>query len=315
MLLAMFVFCFIACIAFRTNVANAASPKASVTLEFTDGTQKKWNGKTKINTKKKKLAYVYFGNTISSEVTDATLIEQLDNTKFDNSGYTTVSGNTYYRKADGYYDYELDEDIFLGYTYYSNKPIKWRVLSYSKKNTFLVSENILSSNYLYGGFYDENGNKYVYSWEKSSIRDWLNGEFYTSSFNTAEQNLIKTTKVKNKNNPIYGTSGGKTTKDKIFLLSYEDVVNTKYGFNAQDQAYDVNRRASEVYADNNYNIDWNATKDYKNASTWWLRTPGYNTKNVMRVQDTGIIHLEGVDCGNYQGIRPALYVNLSSVVK
>ena len=56
-------------------------------------------------------------------------------------------------------------------------------------------------------------------WATCTLRKWLNGEFYDTAFNEEEKGLIALTKVKNADNPKYGTDGGKDTEDRVFLLS------------------------------------------------------------------------------------------------
>lgn len=61
------------------------------------------------------------------------------------------------------------------------------------------------------------------TWEQSSLRQWLNTEFLEQNFSEEEQQRILTTQIENKDNPVYGTSGGNDTSDKVFLLSAEEV--------------------------------------------------------------------------------------------
>lgn len=68
------------------------------------------------------------------------------------------------------------------------------------------------------------------TWEYSTIRSWLNGDFINSAFSSNEQMAIKTTNLKNDDNPEYGTMGGNDTEDRIFLLSIDEAKNENYGF-------------------------------------------------------------------------------------
>ena len=60
-------------------------------------------------------------------------------------------------------------------------------------------------------------------WESSTLRQWLNGDFYQKYFTENEKRSILTTHLQNSNNPLYNTNGGSDTDDKIFLLSIEDI--------------------------------------------------------------------------------------------
>ena len=62
------------------------------------------------------------------------------------------------------------------------------------------------------------------SWEKCTLRHYLNGAFYNYKFSKEEKLRIVETMIPNNNNPWLGTSGGNATNDKVFLLSIEEVV-------------------------------------------------------------------------------------------
>lgn len=61
------------------------------------------------------------------------------------------------------------------------------------------------------------------TWETCSLRKYLNEEYY-NTFGPELRKYILETEVINNDNPAYGTSGGNTTRDKIFLLSSEEAL-------------------------------------------------------------------------------------------
>ena len=89
----------------------------------------------------------------------------------------------------------------------------------------------------------------IITWEKCTLRAYLNGEFY-NKFNDLEKRLILDTTVFNNENPEFGTGGGNNTADKIFLLSI-------------DEANRYFCRDSERIATYQDSVRW-----------WWLRSPG-----------------------------------------
>lgn len=96
------------------------------------------------------------------------------------------------------------------------------------------------------------------SWEKSTLRKWLNKKFMNRAFSSSEQEAIRTTKVINEDNYYYKTDGGNDTLDKIYLLSLSETDEEKeYGFT---DSYGMTIKYSN-YAD---------LCDYQ---YWWLRTP------------------------------------------
>jgi tetratricopeptide (TPR) repeat protein len=60
------------------------------------------------------------------------------------------------------------------------------------------------------------------TWEKSTLRQWLNSEYLDKTFSEAERNQIVLADIKNDDNANYKTDGGNDTQDYIFLLSMEE---------------------------------------------------------------------------------------------
>jgi len=61
------------------------------------------------------------------------------------------------------------------------------------------------------------------TWEHCNLRRYLNGEFY-DRFTDAEKSRIIKTKLTDRNNPWHGTKWGNLTFDKVFLLSYDEII-------------------------------------------------------------------------------------------
>ena len=108
--------------------------------------------------------------------------------------------------------------------------------------------------------------------------------------------LIALTKVKNADNPKYGTEGGKDTEDHVFLLSLGEAE--KYFEDDED------RRAFPT----EYAIARNVWVREKTGTVWWwLRSPGPNSCYAAGVDPDGSLG----DCGHYvdrnwHAARPAL---------
>ena len=121
---------------------------------------------------------------------------------------------------------------------YNADPVKWRVLANDENSSgkllLLADKNLDVKPY--------NSSYTSITWEKSTIRSWLNGyganennygtdyssdNFIDTAFSSNEQSAIAETHVYNATqsdgssnpNPSYSTSGGNNTTDKIFLLS------------------------------------------------------------------------------------------------
>lgn len=66
---------------------------------------------------------------------------------------------------------------------YKGKAVKWRILSKSNDNMFVISEKILCDK-----IFSENGSN---NWGDSYLRKWLNNDFYNRVFNDEEQEYIE----------------------------------------------------------------------------------------------------------------------------
>lgn len=132
-----------------------------------------------------------------------------------------------------------DENGFNTSTLYFFKfeSIQWKVLSVNNNNALLFSNVILDSqNYYYeiSGSRTIDGNTvYPNNYKESSIRTWLNDNFYNSAFTSTEKSCIETTTVDNSTSSVLSTGANfvcDNTNDNVFLLSYADLINSDYGF-------------------------------------------------------------------------------------
>ena len=187
---------------------------------------------------------------------------------------------------------------------YNTDPIKWRVLANntSSKQLFLLSDQALDT----VPYHTE---KEDVTWEKSTIRSWLNETFYKAAFNSSEQGMIKSTKVTADANPEYDTDPGNDTTDKVFLLS----INEGNKYFSSDEArrcvpteYAIEQGA---WTSDSYTVDGKAT------CWWWLRSPGGYSDNAAIVDIGGDVDYDGrnVDL-DYICVRPAFNLNLESVI-
>lgn len=172
--------------------------------------------------------------------------------------------------------------------YFKYEPIKWRVIKCENGEALLLSDIVLDKQK-----YNKRLKKA--SWEKSTLRKWLNKKFMNRAFSSSEQEAIRTTKVINEDNYYYKTDGGNDTLDKIYLLSLSETDEEKeYGFT---DSYGMTIKYSN-YAD----LD-----DYQ---YWWLRTPGEKNISAAAVDMFGEAYVGGGESDMELGIRPVLHLNL-----
>jgi hypothetical protein len=141
----------------------------------------------------------------------------------------------------------------------------------------------------------------------------LNESFYTNAFNKQEKKKIKATTIENQDNPKYGIEGGKDTKDKIFLPSYDEM--TQYGFDTGAGSYDQKRRATPTayaIAKGAAPSDVYPTLEGAPAYAYWLRTIGGTSEGDY----AAYVNREGEDYafGNVvdirYGVRPMMYISI-----
>lgn len=172
--------------------------------------------------------------------------------------------------------------------YFKYEPIKWRVIKCENGEALLLSDIVLDKQK-----YNKRLKKV--SWEKSTLRKWLNKKFMNRAFSSSEQEAIRTTKVINEDNYYYKTDGGNDTLDKIYLLSLSETDEEKeYGFT---DSYGMTIKYSN-YAD---------LCDYQ---YWWLRTPGEKNISAAAVDMSGEAYVGGGESDMELGIRPVLHLNL-----
>jgi len=184
----------------------------------------------------------------------------------------------------------------------------WLVLDVEDGKALIITERIIDIR----EYHDTNGSTAPVTWEDSTIRCWLNNDFY-SSFTVAESGLIVETLVVNNGNLQYGTWGGADTNDKVFLLSIEEVE--KY-FGSDISA----RIALSAYGDEStwwmqpigyWRNYYGQPRSPGDTTAWWLRSPGNENKFAARVFGNGSIETRGYFVNfRYTGVRPALWLNL-----
>jgi len=164
---------------------------------------------------------------------------------------------------------------------------EWRVLEVSNNKALLISDGILETRQYHKEFTE-------ITWEQCSLRKYLNGKFLQSFAATDRKKIIET-RIKTPNNPLLNASGGKDTKDFIFLLSLDEVK----------RFFPTDEERTVVY--------------YGSAHWWWLRSPGQNNAQAAIVKAQGGVgkYANGAIGGAGEriikedgGIRPALWIKL-----
>lgn len=225
---------------------------------------------------------LWFGSYPQKEITedDGTIYIDLKNTEdWDQKNDVTLDGIKYHKRNGSYFQY---------------KPIKWRVLKKQEGEVFLMADTVLTKK-------PYNEKRKSVTWEKSTLRTWLNKNFMNLAFSEEEQAAINQTEMGNKDNIKLGTKDRNKTFDRIFLLSQSQVYGTttaeEYGFVKDSTCKDEARKGKNITGE---------------KISWWLRSPGKAGDYAACVSYDGWIHHDGcnVSCQN-DGVRPVFHLNLA----
>ena len=178
-------------------------------------------------------------------------------------------------------NYEQDNNTANG-----KEEIEWLVLAREDNKALLISKYALDCQPYNSEFTDT-------TWEKCTLRAWLNGTFLNTAFSFNEQKKILTTTVKaGENIWMYNADPGNNTQDKIFLLSQRELDDfSSYLYqHCETTAYAYARGAE-------YSCDW------------WLRSPGMSNTMAATSENYGrsATSVDGFDIG----VRPVLWIDLS----
>lgn len=178
--------------------------------------------------------------------------------------------------------YEQDGDSSNGL-----EPIHWIVMATNKDSVLLLSKYILEKM--------EFGRTHY--WEESSLREWLNNDFYKNAFSKSERKSIQRMITSEK------------TNDNVFCLSAEEAR----GLFPNDES----RKACPTEA-----LIKNEFKTWGDCGNWWTRSisTASDGKGVVPVEGDGNVRSAGTVpyyCGSYTniGARPAICVSLTTTSK
>ena len=190
--------------------------------------------------------------------------------------------------------YEQDNDTTNG-----KEDIEWLVLAKEKNRVLVISDKALDCQ-PYNSSYTEE-----VTWEKCSLRKWLNNDFINAAFTAEERAKIPTVMVSTDKNPEYDTDPGNATKDKVFLLSIVEVEKYFPSNEARKCVPTEYAISNGAYTSDSY------TKGGKATCWWWLRSPGYNRFDAASVNMYGNVDEEGSHVNNdTYAVRPAMWISI-----
>lgn len=186
--------------------------------------------------------------------------------------------------------YEQDDSTKNG-----KEPIEWLVLDQQGKKLLLVSRYCLDCKPFYDGYSRT-------TWQESTLRTWMNDEFFEEAFSEDEQAAISVTTVRTKQNPDYKSQSGKDCSDKLFVLSQSE-VNSLFANRQAKIAEPTDYAVAEAVARDTARIGW-----------YWLRTAGKDNFYFCGVMAAdGGVRGGGFQESQYGYVRPAMWVSVSDL--
>lgn len=204
---------------------------------------------------------------------------------------------------------------------FAHAPIVWRVLAREGNKLLLVSEHCLDSMWF------DRGDPWFsspvsVSWAQSAIRETLNTTCLNAWFTKAEQRLIQKTALPPESNPLSHLSDTEMTEDRLFLLSFAEVVRYMYKAELRGDWSEWVNNSSVSGADCGSAVALflftkrKSTKKeevefFAEPVTWWLRTPGGEENWRMAVETDGRPDVEGYSADRGEiSVRPAMWLDL-----
>ncbi len=238
---------------------------------------------------------VTYGLYPQTHVGDETTISALNALKSaDKNGWYLYNEEYYVKKtatpdSTSSFKFKDGTPIVAGTEYwYKCELIIWKVLESDNGIYSLVSTTLLDA---YA--YDDDSSNY----EKSQIRTWLTKDFFDAAFKLGSS-YIQTTTVDNSASTTSSDDDDyvcPNTNDKVYLLSYKDIINGSYGFSNDDS-----RRCEPTDYACASGV-WHHDNSYGN---YWTRSPA-GSDSVSFVKFNGeVIWTETNETD--LGVRPAI---------
>ena len=187
------------------------------------------------------------------------------------------------------------------------KEIEWIVLKVKDGRSLLLSQYGLEAR-------EFDSKKKDVSWEDSTLRKWLNNDFFNSAFSTKEQSVIQTTAVSNSDSVnksgSWTIAGKEETQDKIFLLSYHEAIELYFSSDKTRKCTPTKYLMGKL-SNIPKGIYGNAIED--GACWWWLRTAELDG-SVSTVDCQGTKFYSRPANDNTICVRPAFWLNLDQLL-
>lgn len=259
-----------------------------------------------------------YGLYPQKNVNDSALISALNAlTKPDNNGYYFYD-NAYYAKVsatpyNSSYVFDNGTTIVSGTTYWFKcEPITWNILSDNNGDFYLLSSVLLDFHRYNEYYFGPKNGRYSSNYQYSEIRSFLNNDFYNSAF-ALGNSYIQTTTVDNSastTNSSPNSFACNNTQDKVFLPSYQDFINSSYGFSTSSDKTETRYCKTTDWARARGANYYQEIGSFTYNGYYWTRSPysEYSTgTDAWLVDVLGHLDVHPVD-NNYTSVRPAITI-------
>lgn len=193
--------------------------------------------------------------------------------------------------------------------------IEWKVLTNYNGEIQIITDMLLDMQ----EFYSSTSNRtiddktiYPSNYEHSTVRTWLNNEFYNTAF-ALNDSYIQTKDIDNSKEQ--GMLSKETyvcnnTEDKVFLLSAKDYVNGNVGFPSGTSASPSKRCLTTDYARAKGIYYYPSALSSQYCGHYWTRSPSDTYQAYVQIVNVdGSMVNSNVDYKN-AGVRPSIVVKM-----
>lgn len=176
----------------------------------------------------------------------------------------------------------------------NSEPLEWEIIAIEDDRALLHSKKCIDSK-----LYSYRSGSCI--WELSELREWLNDSFFNQAFTVEDQKSIIEAEVHGSCNPRSGVHDNSITRDKIFILSHEEIKYYIPDIKSMQCQATLFAKSNGAFYDKNTDI-----------ATWWIRTPGYTRGCAMYTMSSGKPDELGCNVEiKIRGVRPAVWVELN----
>ncbi len=171
------------------------------------------------------------------------------------------------------------------------EPISWTVVSMEGNKALLIADHVID-------VYNLNWNSQT--WDKSSLRHWLNDDFVKTAFSDGEIGALIETEVSADQNPFFDSEPGERTLDKVFCPSIVELNRL------------IPEQKERMRLPTDYAMKQGVWRDANGMAYWWTRSPGPKGCGAASVTSEGGYDYDVSYDGFGYGVCPMILIDTSN---